>query len=119
MALVPGWSMIQKLNAKRTWQNVMDEIPKLKYGNTRTRSETAVNSKAFDPIRQRVVLEIRAEHFLRALETGDASTSSYLRHSSFVHVGEIAAHPPRMLAPSILGPRQFKPSTVDHCSPHH
>ena len=65
--------------ARRTWQNVMDEIPKLKSGSTRTRWETAVNSKAFDPLRERVVLETRAEHFLRVLETAGVSTNSYLR----------------------------------------
>src|ERR1035441_418075 len=36
--------------AKRTWQNVMDEIPKLKNGSTRARWETAIKSKAFDTI---------------------------------------------------------------------
>src|SRR5882724_11120856 len=37
--------------AKRTWQNVMDEIPKLQKGNTRIRWESAIRSKAFDKIR--------------------------------------------------------------------
>jgi integrase len=65
--------------AKRTWQNVMDEIPKLKNGSTRARWETAVRSKAYDTIRDLAVLETRAEHFLRVLETGGVSTNSYLR----------------------------------------
>ena len=65
--------------AKRTWQNVMDEIPKLKNGSTRVRWESAVKSKAFDTIRNLVVLETRAEHFLRVLETGNVSANSFLR----------------------------------------
>jgi integrase len=65
--------------AKRTWQGVMDEIPKLKTGSTRVRWETAIKSKSFDPIRQLLVLETRAEHFLRLLESATVSTNSYLR----------------------------------------
>lgn len=65
--------------AGRTWQDVMDEIPKLKSGSTRERWETAVKSKAFDTIRKLIVLETRAEHFLRVLEPGGVSTNSYLR----------------------------------------
>src|ERR1035437_225694 len=47
--------------------------------STRVRWESAVKSKAFDTIRKLVVLETRAEHFLRVLETGGVSTNSYLR----------------------------------------
>jgi integrase len=63
----------------RSWQNVMDEIPKLKHGNTRSRWLTAIKDDAFDPIRKLVVLETRAEHFLKVLENGSVSTNSYLR----------------------------------------
>src|SRR5258708_4249246 len=45
---------------KRSWQNVMDEIPKLKKGSTRVRWEVAIKSKAFDLIRNLTVLETRA-----------------------------------------------------------
>jgi hypothetical protein len=65
--------------AKRTWQNVMDEIPKLKSGSTRTRWETAIKSKAFDGIRDVVVLETRPEHFLKVLECGSVAANSFLR----------------------------------------
>ena len=67
------------LIATRTWQNVMDEIPKLKQGNTRSRWLTAIKDKALDSIRNLAVLETRAEHFLRVLESGSVSTNSYLR----------------------------------------
>jgi len=65
--------------ASRTWQDAMKEIPKLKSGSTRTRWETAIKSKAFDPIRDLVLLETRAEHFLGVLENATVSTNCYLR----------------------------------------
>ena len=63
----------------RTWQAVMNAIPKLKTGNTKVRWETAVKSKAFDSIRERPLLETRGEHFLRVIEDGGVSINSYLR----------------------------------------
>ena len=57
----------------------MDEIPKLKRGNTQYRWLTAVKDKALDSIRKMVVLETQAEHFLRVLEKGCVSTNIYLR----------------------------------------
>ena len=56
--------------AKRTWQHVMDEIPKLKQGETRSRWLTGIKDKALDSIRNLVVLETQAEHFLKVLEQG-------------------------------------------------
>ena len=63
----------------RTWQFVMDEIIKTKQDNTRHRWGTAIKDKAFDPIRDRVLLETNAEQFLRVLEDGTVSTNLYLR----------------------------------------
>jgi len=63
----------------RTWQHVMEEITKLKEGSTRHRWQTAINDSAFDSIRRLVLLETRAEHFLRVLEKGKVSTNVYLR----------------------------------------
>lgn len=57
----------------------MDEIPKLKTGITRDRWVTAIKDKAFDSLRDLVVLETQADHFLRALERGRVSTQHYLR----------------------------------------
>lgn len=64
---------------KRTWQTVMDEIVKLKGCKTRDRWETAIKDKAFDSIRNRVILETNADQFLRVLEKGTVSTNVYLR----------------------------------------
>ena len=73
------WRAGDPVAGTRTWQHVMDEIPKLKTGNTRYRWETAVKDQAFDRIRNRIVLETQAEEFLRVLELGSVSTNIYLR----------------------------------------
>jgi integrase len=73
------WRGADPQAASRTWQGVMDEIPKFKKGNTRLRWFSAIKDKALDTIRNVVVLETRAEHFLKVLETGTVSTNSYLR----------------------------------------
>lgn len=65
--------------ATRNWQFVMEEMVKLKKGETRHRWQTAIKDKALDSIRNLPVLETRAEHFLQALETGTVSTNVYLR----------------------------------------
>ena len=73
------WRAGDPAAASRTWQHVMDEILKQKREETRHRWETAVKDKALDRLRDRVVLETQAEHFLRALEQGTVSTNIYLR----------------------------------------
>jgi len=66
--------------ATRTWQDVMDEIVKLKRDETQRRWLVAVKDKALDGIRSLAILETRAEHFLRAMELkGKVSTNIYLR----------------------------------------
>lgn len=73
------WKAGDPAGATRTWQHVMDEIPKLKQGNTRERWLTAIKDRALDSIRNLVVLETQAEHFLKVLENGSVSTNIYLR----------------------------------------
>jgi integrase len=73
------WKAGDPTAAKRTWQHVMDEIPKLKQDQTKHRWLTAIKDKAFDSIRNLVVLETQAEHFLKVLEQGSVSTNIYLR----------------------------------------
>jgi len=65
--------------ATRTWQAAMDELAKLKTGETQRRWRVAIKDPAFNGLRHVVILEIRAEHFLRALERGKVSTNVYLR----------------------------------------
>ncbi|HTL73262.1 MAG TPA: hypothetical protein VL863_08160 [bacterium] len=65
--------------ATRNWQFVMEEMVKLKKGETQRRWQTAIKDNAFDLIRQLPLLETRPEHFLRVLEAGKVSTNVYLR----------------------------------------
>ena len=73
------WKAGDPAAAQRTWQHVMVEIPKLKQAETRVRWLTAIKDKALDSIRNLVVLETQAEHFLKVLEHGSVSTNIYLR----------------------------------------
>lgn len=73
------WKAGDPAAASRTWQNVMEEFLKLKTGNTRVRWMTAIQDHALEPIRNLVVLETGAHHFLQVLEQGSVSTNVYLR----------------------------------------
>jgi len=73
------WKAGDPAGATRTWQHVMDEIPKLKQDETRHRWLTAIKDKALDSVRKLVVLETQAEHFLKVLQDGSVSTNIYLR----------------------------------------
>jgi integrase len=73
------WQAGDPAGAKRTWQDVMVEIPKLKQGDTHRRWLVAIKDKALDSLRHQVVLETQAEHFLKVLGTGSVSTNIYLR----------------------------------------
>jgi integrase len=64
---------------RRTWRTVFDEIIKLKAGKTKLRWENAKKDVAFDLIRERTLLDTRAEHFLAVLEKGRVSTNVFLR----------------------------------------
>ncbi|MGH7971371.1 MAG: hypothetical protein ACREIC_21850 [Limisphaerales bacterium] len=73
------WKAGDPAGATRTWQQVMDEIPKLKTDETRARWMVAIKDKALDSLRDLVVLQTQAEHFLKVLEKGSVSTNIYLR----------------------------------------
>ncbi len=64
----------------RTWQNVLDEIITLKTGPTQARWKSAAKDKGGSTlIRDRVLIETQAEHFLAVLRTGTVSTNAFLR----------------------------------------
>jgi len=65
--------------SQRTWQHVLDEIIKLKTGPTQYRWQSAGKDKAFDLIRNRLLIETQPEHFLAVLRKGTVSTNAYLR----------------------------------------
>ncbi len=64
---------------KRTWQQVLDEIIATKQGETKHRWLWAAKDKAFDSIRNQVVLGTTSGQLLRVLNTGTVSTNVYLR----------------------------------------
>jgi hypothetical protein len=78
------WKAGDPAAAQRTWQHVMDEIPKLKTGETQHRWLTAIKDKALGSIRNMVVLETQAEHFLKVLENGSISSGA-TTNFPFVH----------------------------------
>jgi integrase len=63
----------------RTWQFVMDQMAKGKKGSTLARWNVAMASHPFDLIRDRPLIESRAEHLLEVLNTGTVSTNVFLR----------------------------------------
>ncbi len=70
------------LIATRTWGDVMEEMLKSKREKrsaTQRRYAVAVKDKTLDMIRERPVMETRAEHFLRVLQAGKISTNIHLR----------------------------------------
>lgn len=73
------WKAGNPAAASRTWQHVIDELLKLKSGNTLIRWRTASQDKALDPLRPLVLLETHSHHLLRVLEKGSVSTNLYLR----------------------------------------
>ena len=48
-------------------------------GSTQTRWLSAVRDEALDPLREIVLLETRAEHFLKVLKEGSVSTNCHLQ----------------------------------------
>ena len=65
--------------AKRTWQNAFGTLIEAKEGETKARWQRGAKQKAFDLIRERVILETQAEHFLAVLNAGTVSTNHHLR----------------------------------------
>lgn len=65
--------------ATRSWQGVMEEMSKLKHGTTLERWNRAILDSAFDLIREKPLIETRADQLLRVLEEGTISTNVFLR----------------------------------------
>ncbi len=76
----------------RTWQHVMEEMTKHKSGSTLNRWLIAVKDKAFDSIRDRVLLETKADDLRRVLDSGTVATNVFLRriHNFALGMGWIA-----------------------------
>jgi hypothetical protein len=57
----------------RTWQHVLEAIIQLKSGPTQVRWKSAAGDKAFDLIRNRILIETQTEHLLAVLRAGRVS----------------------------------------------
>lgn len=64
---------------KRTWQHVMEAMKTGQTGPTLERWNHAIRDKAFDIIRDVVILETNGQHFLRVLDAGTVATNVFLR----------------------------------------
>jgi integrase len=76
----------------RTWQHVMEVMGSTKHGPTLERWKIAMKDSAFDLIRNRPLLETRAEQLIQVLKTGTVSTNVFLRrlHNFAVDMNWIA-----------------------------
>jgi len=63
----------------RTWQQAMEILCAQKSGSSRRRWERALPDRAFDHIRNRIIVETRAEILLKVLQSGTVSTNKFLR----------------------------------------
>ena len=73
--------------ATRTWQDVMDAMMPLKNGATQIRWKRAIRDSAFEPIRNRKLMETTSQHFLQILRAGTVSTNMFLRRLHNFAVG--------------------------------
>jgi len=64
---------------KRPWRVALDELTKTKHGVTHERWVRVLKDEAFDLVRDLPILETRAEHLLKVIETGTVSTNVFLR----------------------------------------
>ena len=65
--------------SSRTWQEVMDEMGKMKQDDTGLRWAGAMRQKPFDKIRRLILIDTRPEHLIAVLEAGTVSTNVFLR----------------------------------------
>lgn len=78
--------------ASRTWQAVMDEMATHGVPSTQARCARALHSKAFDPIRRKIIVETTGEDILRIIHANGNSVAHYLRrfHNLALDLGWLA-----------------------------
>ena len=76
----------------RTWQAVMDEMARHGLATTQARCARAMRSRAFDPIRDKPLVETTAEDFLSICHAHGNSIRHYLRrfHNLAINLGWLA-----------------------------
>ena len=92
---------------QRTWQSVMEQMQTHGKDSTKTRCTRAMQSKAFDSLRRKKLMETTAEDFLAILNGGKVSVAHYLKrlHNLAVNLGWLA-HP--VLVPALWPKPRFK-----------
>lgn len=65
--------------SQRTWQQALDALTASKHGANRERWRRAGADKAFNLIRDQVIIETQGETLLKVLQSGTVSTNIYLR----------------------------------------
>lgn len=65
--------------SQRTWQHALEALTATKRGANHRRWRSAGNDRAFDLIRDKVIIETQAEALLKVLRSGTVSTNIYLR----------------------------------------
>jgi integrase len=91
--------------ASRTWQTAMNELSSHGQEATQERCKREMNSKAFDSIRKKTIIETTAEELKAVLKRGGGATNHYLRRLHNLALGNGWINWP------IIPPRQWeKPS---------
>jgi integrase len=93
--------------SQRTWQSVMDQMQTHGKESTKTRCARAMQSKAFDRLRGKSLVETKAEDFLPILNDGKVSVAHYLKrlHNLALSLGWLAVP---VLAPRLWPKPRFK-----------
>jgi integrase len=65
--------------SERTWQQALDALTASKRGGNQQRWQRAGKDRAFDLIRESVIIETKADIFLKVIQIGTVSTNIYLR----------------------------------------
>jgi len=103
--------------AKRTWRQVMDEMGKAKTGSTKKRWDVAMKDKAFDSIRNLVLIKTQGEQLFEVLHKGTVSTNLFLRrlHNFALDMNWI----PKSIIPKRQWPKiQFEPKRAITLAEH-
>jgi integrase len=93
--------------AQRTWQEVMAQMQTHGKDATKLRCSRAMQSKAFDGIRRKTLMETTAQDFLTILNAGKVSVAHYLRrlHNLALNLGWLAVP---VLVPALWPKTHFK-----------
>jgi integrase len=93
--------------AQRTWQSVMDQMQTHGKDSTKNRCSRAMQSKSFDRLRSKKLMETTAEDFLAILNKGKVSVAHYLKrlHNLALGLGWLSVP---VLAPRLWPKPHFK-----------